>query len=130
MCKLADKHALQHYVQTGPVLWWDLESLFDPSRAVEVHENVARTPLLHLGMQMWHRSGVSLQLAPPVGSFLDQIISNLDDGIQFAGRMDFAEVSARFGRAMRTELMRRIFSYEQTMQERTARLRAAARQSR
>ena len=125
---LVRKYDLTRYGRPGeatcPVPWFDIEALFDPGRCVEVRQRSAKSVFLHLCKQMWHRSGIPSQLAPPQGSFLDELIAELDLGVRFPGRMDFAGVRERFGRTMRAELMQRTVSLEMTLDERTGRLLA------
>jgi hypothetical protein len=116
-------HARAAHV-TCPVPWWDIEALFDPGRRDEVRERAGGSTFIHLCSEMWRRAGVPMDHAPPRGSFLDGLITHLDLGIRFSGTVDFAELSARFARTMRAELMGRVVSLEQAMEERTSRLLA------
>jgi Glycosyltransferase sugar-binding region containing DXD motif/Alpha 1,4-glycosyltransferase conserved region len=128
LTRLVIEHELTSYARaadvTCPVQWWDIEALFDPSRCDEVRERSAGSTFIHLCSEMWRRAEIPTDRAPPRGSFLDELIMHLDPGIQFSGVMDFAELSTRFARTMRAELMRRVVSLEQTIEERTSRLLA------
>jgi hypothetical protein len=128
LTRLVCEHGLTGYSQpaavTCPVPWWDIEALFDPSRRDEVRECSAESTFLHLCSQMWHRARIPMDHAPPAGSFLGDLITQLDLGIRFSGVMDFDKLSARFAGTMRAELMHRAKALEQAMEERTSRLLA------
>ncbi len=131
LTELVRKYDLTRYGRsadaTCPMPWWDVEALFDPRRRDEVRERSANSVFLHLGDSMWRRSGIPNQLAPPRGSFLDQLIAGLDLDVRFSGQMDFAAVSNGFGRIIRVELIRRLASLEMTLEERSNRLLAVER---
>lgn len=75
-----------------PVPWFELELLFDPSRAEEVRRRCAGAYALDLHHEFWRGAGIPHRLAAPEGSFLDLLARQHDSGVRFAARMDYADV--------------------------------------
>jgi hypothetical protein len=76
----------------GPVSWFTVLDLFDPSKAGALAEKTTVDRFLRLHDEVWRRAGIHPGLAPPSGSFLDMLLARHDVAIRFAGRMHFEHV--------------------------------------
>jgi hypothetical protein len=77
-----------------PILWFELEMLFDPSRAEEVRGRCARAYALDLHHEFWRGAGIPHRLAAPEGSFMDVLTREQGCDLKFAARMDYADVAS------------------------------------
>ncbi|MBI3699079.1 MAG: hypothetical protein HY242_01360 [Afipia sp.] len=77
----------------GPISWFNVLDLFNPSKAVEMAERIANERFLHLQNDVWRRAGIHPWLAPPAGAFLDALLARYDTGVRFPARMYFPQVN-------------------------------------
>jgi hypothetical protein len=77
----------------GPVTWFQVPALFDPSQRDQLETLCREVGTLQLHDDVWRRSGVSQQMAPPLGSFLDGLVKRHEIDKAFVGRMHFDEVN-------------------------------------
>ena len=93
---LAAKHELTQLRSSnplGPVSWFDVARLFDPSQADELRERCRAFDFLHLHDGVWRRAGIPHDLAPPDGSFLESLLLLHDTGTRFPARMSFGDLN-------------------------------------
>jgi hypothetical protein len=95
--ELLRRHGLMQYCrpreEACPIPWFELEVLFDPSRAEEVRHRCAGSYALDLHHECWRGAGIPHRLAVPKGSFIDLLAQQHDCGLQFAARMDYVDVA-------------------------------------
>jgi hypothetical protein len=77
----------------GPISWFNVLDLFNPTKAIEMAERIANQRFLHLQNDVWRRAGIHHWLAPPAGAFLDALFARYDTGIRFPARMNFPQVN-------------------------------------
>ncbi len=77
----------------GPVSWFQVPGLFDPSERDQLETLCREVGVLQLHDNVWRRSGVPQWMAPPSGSFLDSLVEKHGIETAFAGRMHFDEVN-------------------------------------
>lgn len=96
--ELLTRHGLMQHCrpreEISPIPWFELEALFDPSRAEEVRSRCSRAYALDLHYEFWRGAGIPHRLAAPEGSFMDALIRQQSCDLKFAGRMDYAEVAS------------------------------------
>lgn len=83
----------QSQQSVGPVSWFDVARLFDPSKADELRDACNGYNFLHLYHEVWRRAGIPHDLAPPEGSFLDSLLLVHDAGSRFPARMSFGDLN-------------------------------------
>ncbi|MBN8980656.1 MAG: hypothetical protein J0I29_05155 [Rhizobiales bacterium] len=76
----------------GPIDWFNVLDLFDPSKAVEMAGRIGNERFLHIHNEVWRRAGIHPWLAPPAGAFLDALFGRYEVGIRFPARMHFHQV--------------------------------------
>jgi hypothetical protein len=80
-----------------PILWNEIEALFDPDRCGEVKDRCDGAIFVHLYNEIWRRAGIPVGLGPPPGSFLDCLSNELGfrflshDRLQFVAVMQMIE---------------------------------------
>lgn len=77
----------------GPVSWYGVADLFDPSKAETIREKCAPFDFLHLHHDVWRRAGIPVHLAPPEGSFLDLLLVERGLSRMFSARMSFGDLN-------------------------------------
>ena len=87
---VADFHSRE---PLGPVSWFQVPALFDPSRRDQLETLCREVGILQLHDDVWRRSGVPQWMAPPPGSFLDGLVQKHGSETAFVGRMHFDEVN-------------------------------------
>ena len=86
----ADFHSRQ---PLGPISWFDVPALFDPSRRDQLESLCRQVDILQLHDDVWRRSGLPQRLGPPRGSFLDSLFETYKIDVWFADNMHFDEVN-------------------------------------
>jgi mannosyltransferase OCH1-like enzyme len=87
---MADFHSRE---PLGPVSWFQVPALFDPSQRHQLETLCREACTLQLHNDVWRRSGVPQWMAPPSGSFLDGLIQKQGIETSFVGWMHFDEVN-------------------------------------
>jgi Glycosyltransferase sugar-binding region containing DXD motif len=77
----------------GPVSWFEVPALFDPSQRDQLEILCREVGILQLHDDVWRRSGVPQWMAPPLGSFLEGLVEKHGIEPGFVGRMHFDEVN-------------------------------------
>jgi hypothetical protein len=76
----------------SPISWFEVLSLFDPSKADIITEQCDGSVFLGLHQDVWLRAGIPLYLGPPRGSFIDRLFHQHKIGLQFTKHMEFEDV--------------------------------------
>jgi hypothetical protein len=77
----------------GPVSWFEVPALFDPSQREKLEALCRGADILQLHDDVWRRSGLPQRLGPPRGSFLDRLFERHDIDAGFVDHLQFDEVS-------------------------------------
>ena len=77
----------------GPVSWFDVPDLFDPTKRADIQRLCKSADFLQLHDDVWRRAGVPHRLGPPEGSALDRLFHQHDLAEWFNERIDFDELN-------------------------------------
>jgi hypothetical protein len=77
----------------GPISWLNVPDLFNPDKRDELHRAAAEGRFLHLQDEVWRRSGIPSQLAPPEGSYLADLLERHGIEADFPARITFDQVN-------------------------------------
>ncbi len=82
-----------HSTSLGPVTWLNVPDLFDPRKKEELSQKCSGLHFLHFQDAVWKRAGVPQSLAPPDGSFLDELLARHQIGVSFSEHMEFSQLN-------------------------------------
>ncbi len=92
--ELVNKYGLAKLAQPAatayPILGSEVSAPLDPDQREALVNNGAK--FIHLYNELWRRSGIPSNLAPPAGSFLEALFEKHRIDAGFASRMEFSNV--------------------------------------
>lgn len=98
--ELVEKFGLEGRGQSSssayPVHWSNVFALFDPAQREEIEKISSQSVFTHLSNEIWRRCGVPTVLAPPRGSWLEELLEQYDMLNLFPASMSISDVRRWF----------------------------------
>jgi hypothetical protein len=94
--ELVTKYRLAKLAQPAaaayPILGSEVSALLDPDKREALVKRCKGAKFIHLYNELWRRSGIPSNLAPPAGSFLEALFEEHQIDAGFSARLEFSNV--------------------------------------